>query len=232
MEKDKRKIIFHYHLFKNAGTSIDAALKEAFGEKNWVTKEFPNNPTKNRTEVKEWILDNPEAVCFSSHTAFLPPPQIDGVDVFPIIFLRNPVDRIISAYNFERKQQAETFGAVLAKHTDLEGYVKVRLALPNDRQCRNFQTHRLSMMYPESEGDELTRAKKALKELPFVGRVEKFEESIGELNRKLEKFFGLKVNLRVKAKNKSDKSEVSALSKKTKKIIEANNFDDLELIFK
>ena len=38
------KAIFHYHLFKNAGTSLDASLKENFeAGTEWLTEEFPAN---------------------------------------------------------------------------------------------------------------------------------------------------------------------------------------------
>lgn len=225
--KKNRKVILHYHLFKNAGTSLDAALKEAFGKENWITKEFPNNPKLNKDSVKQWIVDNPEVVCFSSHTAFLPPPKIEGVDIFPIIFLRNPIDRIISAYNFERKQNAATFGSTLARNTTLEGYIETRLSIPNDRQCRNFHTHRLAMMYPENEGEELTRAKKAIRELPFVGLVEEFDKSISDLNQKLNDFGFLKTNISVLRKNSSNGNKLNLIG--LKNVFFINN-DDFNLI--
>ncbi|MGD8177151.1 hypothetical protein [Marinimicrobium sp. ARAG 43.8] len=176
-----RKVILHYHLFKNAGTSLDAAFKENFKDDEWVTKEFPANPAKNREEVAQWILDNPQATVFSSHTAQLPPPEFDDIKVLPVIFFRHPIDRIASAYAFETKQGGDSFGAVLARNTDLSGYIETRLALPNDRQCRNFHIQRFAMMYPESEGSEFERAKRAIEELPFVGIVERFSDSMAEL---------------------------------------------------
>ena len=222
--KKKRKIILHYHLFKNAGTSLDAALKEAFGEDNWATKEFPNNPKINKEGLKNWIICNPEVVCFSSHTAFLPPPKIEDIDIFPIIFLRNPIDRIVSAYNFERKQNAETFGSVLARNTDLKGYIEIRLSIPNDRQCRNFHTHRLAMMYPEAEGDEFKRAKKAIKELPFIGLVEEFDKSINILNEKLSEFGFEGKSIGVKSLNKWKEQKQTDIID-FEKLIVANSFD-------
>jgi hypothetical protein len=176
-----RTVIFHYHLFKNAGTSLDAAFKESMAPEEWVTKEFSGQPAKNREEVAQWILDNPQAKVFSSHTAYLPPPRLEGVKVLPVIFLRHPIDRIASAYVFETTQGGDSFGAVLARNTELSGYIETRLALPHDRQCRNFHMQRLAMMFGEKQGDEFTRAKKALETLPFVGIVEQFADSIAGL---------------------------------------------------
>ncbi|TVU71286.1 sulfotransferase family 2 domain-containing protein [Cobetia crustatorum] len=178
-----RKVILHYHLFKNAGTSLDAAFKECVKPEEWVTKEFPGQPKANREQVAQWILDNPQAKVFSSHTAHLPPPSLEEVKVLPVIFLRHPIDRIASAYAFETKQGGDSFGAVLARNTDLSGYIETRLALPHDRQCRNFHMQRLAMMFGEQQGDEFTRANYALEQLPFIGIVEKFADSMIRLEK-------------------------------------------------
>jgi len=190
-----KTVILHYHLFKNAGTSLDAAFKENFKGGEWVTAEFSAQPAKNREMVKQWIIDNPQAKCFSSHTAMLPPPQIDGVKVLPVIFMRHPIDRIASAYEFEKKQGGDSLGAVLARNTDFKGYVETRLALPNDRQCRNFHMQRFAQMFGEKQGDEFVRAKMAVERLPFVGVVERYSESLEKLERLLENecFEGIKL---------------------------------------
>jgi hypothetical protein len=178
-----KTIILHYHLFKNAGTSLDAALKENFSEENgeWVTKEFPAQPAKNREELKQWIIDNPQAKCFSSHTAIFPVPVIDGINIIPVVFYRHPIDRMASAYSFEKKQGGDGFGPVLARNTSLRGYIETRLAFGHDRQCRDFHAHRFATMYDEQQGDEATRAKMAIEALPFVGLVEKYSESLERL---------------------------------------------------
>lgn len=178
-----RTVILHYHLFKNAGTSLDAAFKENFNEDNgeWVTKEFPAQPTLNREQVKQWIIENPQAKCFSSHTANLPVPVIDGVKVIPVIFFRHPIDRIASAYSFETKQGGESYGATLARESTLAGYIETRLSAKGDRQCRDFHAHRFAMMFPNEVGDEAARAQMAIEQLPFVGLVEKYSESLAHL---------------------------------------------------
>lgn len=181
-----RKVILHYHLFKNAGTSLDAAFKENVAPDEWVTKEFPGQPKANRDQVAEWILENPQAKIFSSHTAYLPPPNLEGVKVLPVIFMRHPIDRIASAYAFEKKQGGDCFGAVLARNTDISGYIETRLALPNDRQCRNFHMQRFAMMFGERQGDEYTRAKMAIEKLPFLGIVEQFADSMLRLEKWLQ----------------------------------------------
>lgn len=221
-----KTVILHYHLFKNAGTSLDAAFKENFSEEKgeWVTKEFPGQPMKNREQVRQWILDNPQAKCFSSHTAILPPPKIEGVKVIPVIFFRHPIDRIASAYAFETKQGGDSFGAVLARNTTLAGYIETRLSLPNDHQCRNFHTKRFAQMFGEKQGDEATRAKMAVEKLPFIGVVEQFSDSLVRLEALLKKEGFDDVKLKPVKKNVSRRTEKS-IAEKLNEIKELLGYD-------
>lgn len=175
----ERTIILHYHLFKNAGTSVDEILKRNFGAK-WVTREFPPMGENNTELVEEWIRETPDAIAYSSHTMMGPIPVVEGVRVISFMLLRDPIERIKSAYRFERTQQADTWGAQLAKEHDFEGYVRARLDRPGDQQCRNFQTYRLASMMP-GEGTGLERAKRAVAALTIVGRVEAFDDTMRRL---------------------------------------------------
>jgi len=172
-----RKVIFHYHLFKNAGTSFDDTLIRNFPADKWVTKEFPPGVEGNKRKQAEWVQKERQAQCFSSHTAFLNQFEIPDTKVYPVIFMRHPIDRIVSAYSFERNQGGDTFGAVLARNTSLGGYIETRLAMKFDRQCRNFHVDKYSKLYMTDES-ELERAKRAVRELDLVGDVGNYNESL------------------------------------------------------
>jgi hypothetical protein len=232
-----RKVVFHYHLFKNAGTSIDEMLKANFGE-HWVTREFPAAHGINQAQVMEWVRSEADAVAFSSHTALLPGPRAKGLQVFPILFVRHPIDRIASAYAFERKQGGDGFGAVLARNTTLAGYIEVRLSLPHDRQCRNFHCARLAQMFRADDGSERERAMRAVDAMPFVGMVEEYEESIRRLTQWLKPHFPQLTAL-VAARNVTRDLEVSLserlaeveaeLGEEAFKATVAANSDDLNI---
>ena len=181
----ERTIILHYHLFKNAGTSVDAILKRNFGDK-WVTREFPAMGENNTALVEEWILETPDAIAYSSHTMMGPIPEVEGVRVISFMLLRDPIERIKSAYRFERTQQADTWGAKLAKEHDFEGYVRARLARTGDRQCRNFQTYRLASLIPGNEA-ELDRAREALRKITVARNVRFFNKAIRKLEVEIRK---------------------------------------------
>lgn len=176
-----RTVVLHYHLFKNAGTSLDRILQRNLGDR-WVTREFGGRD--NSAALATWIRTPPHAVAFSTHTAMGPLPQIDDVRIVSVMLLRDPLERIRSAYRFERVQQADTWGANLAKEFDFDGYVRARLANPADRQCRNFQTGRLASMMP-GPAPEFDRALRAARQLSVLGLVERFDEAVAALAKEL-----------------------------------------------
>jgi hypothetical protein len=187
-QRPARTIVFHYHLFKNAGTSVDELLRQNFGAA-WATQEFHGPRRNNAASVLEFLRANTHLNAASSHTAHLPVPRIDGIEIFPIIFIRHPLDRLRSAYEFERRQIANTPGARLAKAHDFAGYLRVLLKNKHHRQVRNFQTFRLAQNETPRAGSERERALHALSKLPFVGSVEHFHSSLHRLERLLRPIF-------------------------------------------
>ena len=215
-----RTIILHYHLFKNAGSSIDAILKKSF-EDRWVTREF--NEKNNTDQLAEWILSNPDAIAFSSHTMNGPIPQIDGVKIISIAMLRDPIQRIISAYKFERNQNADTWGAQLAKQSTFEEYVVARLQKRGDTQCRNFQVERLATLRPGKK-PSLERAITTLDDLSVFGIVEDFNKSLALIAEHIRKDFPDYENNTVHD-NKSKTIDIN-MSTTLKQLLEECNKED------
>jgi hypothetical protein len=176
-----RHILLHYHLFKNAGTSVDAILQKSFGD-TWAEQEFSSTSrAEQMAALSTTLLKDSRIAALSSHTLLFPIPQIEGFEFFPVIFVRQPLARLRSAYEFERTQDADTFGAILAKQVSFAEYLDQRLANPNDRSCRDFQTLRLALYIPPALGPERARALAAVDLLPFVGLVEQFDQSVNQL---------------------------------------------------
>ncbi|MCX7558202.1 sulfotransferase family 2 domain-containing protein [Sulfitobacter sp. F26204] len=226
-----RHIILHIHLFKNAGTSVDYILRQNFPGR-WVTREFPDPHPDHTPDVAGWIRNNPEAVAFSSHTIQAPLPQIEGVHIVPIIMLRDPIDRIASAYRFERIQHAETRGTLLARQNGFAGYVHARLNTAGDRQCRNFQTSRLSALIHLAAQDELTRAKSVvttLSETGILGLVVNFDTAMDRLAALIKPHYPSFVWHPVTA-NASNQRMATTVSPEMRRILEETNRDDFELL--
>ncbi len=177
---DVRNIIVHYHLFKNAGSSVDQLLKRNLGDK-WMTYDGDtSNAIIACQQLEELIVNNPEVKALSSHQIIPPVPQLD-MNIYPIVFLRDPIDRIKSAYLFEWKKQ---LGLDNAKGT-LEEYVKEKFTYRRQNSIEEFQTVRLSNQFRDRyhdinsfEDDELLEnASKFIQSLRFVGIVDEFDRS-------------------------------------------------------
>src|SRR5215472_14641285 len=95
--ESKRQILVHYHIFKNAGTSIDAMLRASFRSR-WE-KFDPDLPVSDPSGMlAQFIAERPRVRAISSHTICPPLPAIEGTYLQPIFFLRHPIARVASAY--------------------------------------------------------------------------------------------------------------------------------------
>lgn len=226
-----RHVILHCHLFKNAGTSVDHILRDNFGTR-WLSREFDAECGVNAQTVGDWIVQSANGVAYSTHTLIGPLPKLPGVEVIPVLLLRDPVERIASAYRFERGQDAQTQGAILAKQHGFAGYVHARLSLSGDRQCRNFQTERLAAMAPDIPGSELDRAYAALRALMqagVLGLVSDFAGAMARLQDVARRYHPAFTWQPVKA-NASGKAAGQSMSPDMRQVLLETNKDDLELL--
>ena len=109
-------IIIHYHIFKNAGATVDAILRNNFGEACAEYEGSELAAVVKPESMLKYILENPHLKVISSHNARLPVPKHLRLTFYPLIFLRHPIDRIGSMYSFERRQPGGiTFTADFAR---------------------------------------------------------------------------------------------------------------------
>lgn len=135
---NKRVVVVHHHIFKNAGTSFNYALKQAFG-KNFLEYDLPNSQVVTKASLSKHIEDNPNAVAISGHHIALPSIEADGFKTISSVIVRDPLARVRSIYKFERKQNAQTEGAMMAKKLDFKDFVEWRLRDSPHVFC-NYQT--------------------------------------------------------------------------------------------
>lgn len=188
----QKAIVAHYHLFKNAGTSVDSILKQNFGS-TWKKIEFPRvNRRSNSNLVQDWLEKQQDITAFSSHTAIFPLPTLEDTIILPIVFLRHPIVRLLSVYKFERQHQEILNRSIkLAREKDFAGYLNTQLDEKHNRSCRNFQTYRLSWLGNGKHKSELERALKGLASLPVVGIVSQFDLSMELYCQALAQYFPL-----------------------------------------
>ena len=174
-----RIVIAHAHIFKNAGTTIDWILQRNFGKK-FRDDRNDHIIRKDESYVAAFLQKNKKLKAFSSHSLPLPVRSVSGVDFQVICMLRHPILRVRSVYDFERKQDANTPGALFAKNATFKEYVEWRM-LPNvGATIRDMQVNFLTSNVGRAldEGGRLEVAKEYIESIPLLGIVEMFDESM------------------------------------------------------
>jgi vacuolar-type H+-ATPase subunit I/STV1 len=234
-----RVILIHHHIFKNAGTSFNYALKQYFGD-NFFEFDLPDSKAVTQNHLRRFILQHPQALAISSHHACMPTPQGKDFQTISSVLLRKPLARIKSIYNFEHKQQAQTEGAIKAKELNFKDYVLWRLNKTPVMFC-NYQTHYCSRVKSVTgkckvTEDDLKIAIQNLKKCAIVGTVEKYDQSLKSAENKLRQFYPA-ISLKSTFLNTSSQTERSENETRDKlikelgegivnKIEEMNKLDD------
>lgn len=241
----KRRVILHYHLFKNAGSSVDHILAANFGER-WITVEGEQLwSVLEADDLADFMRRHPRLLAVSSHTARLPLPQLPNTTFYPIFFLRHPIDRVGSIYHFERKRPDGDFSAITARENDFAGYVKRMLDNPDNEGIvlRNFQTICLShaatgltdLRQAKVGSSSLAETRVFLADLPAFGLVEHFDQSVRRLERWLQgpfpgiNFFPARINIQSQRESRLDE-RIAGIERELgpilfQELLDANEYD-------
>jgi hypothetical protein len=97
-----RHVILHYHIFKNAGSTLAATLERNFGPTfaSWDGNEF--NAQISGAELLRFLREQEHILALTSHHLRPPKPAADGFVFHDVLVFRHPVDRIRSMYDFYR----------------------------------------------------------------------------------------------------------------------------------
>lgn len=179
-----RPILTHLHLFKNAGTSVDRCLRHNFGDRWGSIDRQPADGQLTAREVANFLEEHQDLVAISSHHLRPPLSPVGAISFIPIVFLRHPLDRIASAYTFEKRQDGSSPSSAAALEYDLAGWIDFHNA-KGSVQCSNFQTMMLStdrhedgrLVKADDTAGHLTRARNFLLSLPAFGLVESYRRS-------------------------------------------------------
>jgi len=192
MTDDKKPICLHFHIFKNAGTTIDWILEKNFG------KQFATLDQKKPGEILSWeevlthIDGQKDVKAFSSHQIRFPLPQSDDYNFLQMIFIREPIDRAFSIYNFnKRRKDGDAIGVIKAKELSLADYIRWNLENKKHMTMKNFQVLYLSHRDNTSEvnQNDFDTALSNFKKSPVIGLVDRLDESLVVSEEELRKNF-------------------------------------------
>lgn len=150
-------LLIHYHIFKNAGTTVDWALAGNFGEGFARLDSDDRSGILRPEDLFEFVERHPKVRAISSHT--LPPPKPDVAQFLflDLILIRNPLDRLMSTYEFYRRTEfdndplsvmarrfkpAQFFSFLIESHPHLVNNGQVNYLNGGRRICRESDLKR------------------------------------------------------------------------------------------
>lgn len=96
----RRSVMLHYHFFKNAGTTIESILQDNFGDRFAHFDAGDHNSVIPNDDLIRFLDSHPVITAVSSHHLRPPKPANDRYSFYDILFLRHPIARLWSTYEF------------------------------------------------------------------------------------------------------------------------------------
>jgi hypothetical protein len=175
-------VLVHYHIYKNAGSSIARLLRDCFGD-FWTTFEGGSaSDIIDSDRLKAFLREHSHIRAVSSHVAR---PPIPMMSVRPLLMLRHPVDRARSVYYFARRDETQP-DHVVASSGSFRDYVEFFLTQRDAGVViRNYQVVHLSeasfrcehIQLAEASTADLKHAKSVLLDWGVFGLVRRFADS-------------------------------------------------------
>lgn len=176
---ENRHILVHAHIFKNAGTTFDWALKRCFGDA-FLDHRDDDEMKKGAAYLGPFLESHPHISAMSTHQLRRPLPVSAGFRVLPVFLIRHPIDRIGSVYDFERQQRSDTPGARVARRSSFDDYLRWRMQPTSGatiRECHTrFCCSRPTVRFVTDE--HLDDAKIFLEHEALVGVVDRYDEAM------------------------------------------------------
>ena len=172
--------IIHFHIFKNAGTSIQDLLQRNF-EDAYIDfdKLGLNDHEEPRQTIFNRIASHPDMLAGSSHMHFYPLPEIPECRLIDLTFFRHPVDRLFSMYNFlskDKGNQQEYFKYGNTFESFLENMFSSRPFDSISAQT-TFMASGGEYYFPAST-EQRNAAIRKVRKVRFLGTVDQFNKSV------------------------------------------------------
>jgi len=176
---ESRWVLLHYHIFKNAGSTVEYILHRALGSKFSMLHGPSPSSVLHGSDVEAFLAAKPGILAISSHHIRYPKPIVPRVILFDICFFRDPLQRLWSMHKFQqRRDPVDEFGHI-SKSMDAPTFFSELLEqhpqMINDVQV-NILANRGEYTRPPTETD-LRVALDYLRQISVVGVVDLFDES-------------------------------------------------------
>ena len=171
-----RSLLIHYHIFKNAGSTIDFVLQKNFANKFGRLHGNEFNSSLDASDLLCFLTDRPELQAVSSHHLHPPKPISDMITFYDILILRHPIDRLLSAYDFYRRSSPLNDPVqAAAKNNSFQRFLEC-LIVHFPHLINNAQVNYLGCGGNKIPREpDLRRALRAIPQFSVVGTVEQLD---------------------------------------------------------
>lgn len=175
-----RFVILHYHILKNAGSTVEELLDRSFGDRFARLDSAERNHIVSTEALLDFVRANPSLTAISSHQIRHPLPEVPGILFFDICFLRDPIERIRSMHDYFRKRPSPGDPVSDLANTLAQGAFVAKLIEDHPLQVRNVQVNLLATGGDSDEPTEqdLDVAVERMLAASFPGVVDMFPESV------------------------------------------------------
>jgi len=179
-------IFIHHHIFKAAGTSLIKAFSSSFPERVMELEPDDAHSYLTTTQLEECLTRAPQTVLISSHRLKSPlPATIAGRPAIPIIIIRDPILRLLSAYRFERLAGRTGPHATLAKTTSPSVFANTIMAAGQTKTITDVQSAHNPLTF-DTQSDPVRQSPK---HSALLGLVECFGESMAIIEANVRRWY-------------------------------------------
>lgn len=225
-----RYVLVHYHIFKNAGTTIEYALERAFGDRFCAIHGPDPDSVLTGADLAAFLQANPDIRAVSSHHLKFPVPEIPRTVLIDCCFLRDPLKRIWSMYNYFRRIDPIDELSQQARQIDAPAFMELLVRdypqLINDVQVNLLANGGVYLRPPNQRDFE--RAAIMLDRTSIIGVVDMFDESLTAAEYYLRPVFPVKLHY-VRQNSGDVPFRLPAEGKVYEEVVALNRYD-LELV--
>jgi hypothetical protein len=174
-----RCVLLHYHIFKNAGSTIEEIFARSFGSA-FSRMETPDREgLVSNQDLVNYLEQNPSTKAISSHQIRYPTPKFAGFLFLDVCLLRDPIDRIRSIYDFYQWSPATGDPLSELAQGSLGEFV-AGLVEQQQLYIKNAQVNQLACAGDSEEPEErdFELAADRIRRAAFLGVVDCFNKSM------------------------------------------------------
>lgn len=175
-----RFVLLHYHIFKNAGSTVDSVLQRHFGDGLVALHGEQDDARLVAGDVLALLDEDPSVRAITSHHLRYPKPVRHGLVVWDACVLRHPLDRIRSLYHYGRKIGPAGWLGELAHDRDESAFVS-QLLRDAPYAISDVQVHffaNASAFTRPANAADLRIAEEIVRDAAMIGVVDLFDESL------------------------------------------------------